>query len=206
MGEKSTGIHKNWRDLHYLTTGTPTQRAAYAVMMQSELLEHLRDYSPTLVGTIPLNIDIPGSDLDILCEAVNFTSFSTLLRKFYTHLPGFEQKTKILNGAPSHISRFVWELKGTSESASELLRNTGIAIRFPIEIVAQSIPVTQQRAYRHMLAEARLLERDGEPAQQAIRQLKLSGLKTEPAFAKYFNLQGDPYLAILDLIGNETRL
>jgi len=195
----SSVCHGNWQDIHYLTFGTPTQRAAYAVITQSKLLEHLQDFSPTLVGTVPLDVDIPGSDLDILCEVYRFVPFAALLQSYYAHLPGFEQKTKTLNGVPSHISRFICEFEGNSESASELLRNTEYAIRFTIEIVAQPVPVTQQRAYRHMLAEARLLEQGGEPARQTIRQLKLSGEKTEPAFAQYFNLEGDPFLVLLEL-------
>lgn len=33
----------------------------------------------------------------------------------------------------------------------------------------------------------------------AIQQLKAVGLKTEPAFADYFGLSGDPYQAMLEL-------
>ena len=51
-----------------------------------------------------------------------------------------------------------------------------------------------------MVVEARLLELGGDPARQAIRRLKQSGLKTEPAFARYFQLEGDAYQVDLRLI------
>ena len=65
--------------------------------------------------------------------------------------------------------------------------------------LGQACPVSQQRAYRHMVVEARLLELGGEPLQSAIIALKRSGLKTEPAFARCLGIHGDPYLALLAL-------
>ena len=171
---------RDWRNIEYLAAGTPTQHAAFQVLTQSQIFDHLREFHPVLVGTIPLDIDIPGSDLDILCEVFDFAPFAALLQTHYVRLLNFYQHTKDLNGVPSHISRFTLH-------------------EFPIEIVAQPIPVTQQRAYLHMLAEAHLLDQGGDPARAAIRALKLSGMKTEPAFGEYFRLEGDPYQALLKL-------
>jgi Domain of unknown function (DUF4269) len=50
-----------------------------------------------------------------------------------------------------------------------------------------------------MIVEARLLEMGGQDARRAIRQMKNAGLKTEPAFACYFKIKGDPYEALLEL-------
>ncbi|GAB4578235.1 MAG: DUF4269 domain-containing protein [Anaerolineales bacterium] len=169
-----------WQNITYLLTGTPTQRAAYEALTQTGLLEILREFSPTLVGTIPLDIDIPGSDLDILCEVSDFPPFATLTQASFGHFPNFYQNTKLLNNLPSHITRFTFG-------------------GFPIEIVAQPIPITEQRAYRHLLAEAHLLAQGSEAARTAICALKLSGMKTEPAFGQYFGLQGDPYQVLLDM-------
>jgi hypothetical protein len=164
----------------YLQNGTETQQRAYNAIKESGIFEHLQTFHPTLAGTIPLDIDIPGSDLDILCHGIDFPSFAGLIQQHYGHLPDFYQNTKLLNEIPAHVSRFTYT-------------------RFSIEIVAQPLPIIEQRAYRHMLAEARLLEQGGETARDAIRALKLSGMKTEPAFAKYFGLKGDPFQALLDL-------
>jgi hypothetical protein len=70
---------------------------------------------------------------------------------------------------------------------------------FLVEIFAQPVPVQEQRGYRHLLVEDRLLRLGGKKARQEIRWLKLAGMKTEPAFAAYFHLPGDPYLTLLEL-------
>jgi len=44
-----------------------------------------------------------------------------------------------------------------------------------------------------------ICEISGESARKKIIKLKKSGLKTEPAFAKYFNLKGDPFDELLKL-------
>ena len=43
------------------------------------------------------------------------------------------------------------------------------------------------------------LREGGEEALQAIRALKMEGIKTEPAFGQYFCLPGDPYETLLTL-------
>jgi len=76
---------------------------------------------------------------------------------------------------------------------------------FPIEIFGQPRPTREQHAYLHMLAEARLLEtarrldHGADRARDAIRCMKQAGIKTEPAFGRYFKLPGDPYQTLLQL-------
>jgi hypothetical protein len=84
------------------------------------------------------------------------------------------------NGLPSLVSRF---------QVREM----------PVELFAQPRHSEEQNAYRHLLAEARLLREGGEEATLAIRDLKLDGIKTEPAFGQYFCLSGDPYETLLTL-------
>lgn len=45
------------------------QQKAYQVITDHAILEKLAQYNPILVGTIPINIDIEESDLDIICYA-----------------------------------------------------------------------------------------------------------------------------------------
>jgi len=65
-----------------------------------------------------------------------------------------------------------------------------------IELFGQALYVDPQRAYRHMIIESRLLDLFGKDVRNNIREIKLSGLKTEPAFGQYFKLEGDPYLGL----------
>ena len=56
-----------------------------------------------------------------------------------------------------------------------------------------------QFAVIHLNIEARLLNLAGPLAKNSIRQLKQQGIKTEPAFATYFNITGDPYYELAKL-------
>ena len=170
----------NFRNPAYLTRDSARQQRAYRALQSLGIFRILRDHTPTLAGTIPLNIDIRGSDLDIVCDVRDLDAFTrTITDAFGTHT-GFCIKREIVKGIASVIANFDYA-------------------GFPIEISGQSTPVRAQNAYRHMLVEARLLTIGGERARRAIRQLKRAGLKTEPAFAHYFNLAGDPYEVLLQL-------
>ena len=169
-----------WQDPTYLRTGTPRQQAALNVLQDLKVFEILADYSPVLVGSLPLAIDLPSSDLDIICAADNLAGFSDQVKYAFGNQADFRIKQKVINGLQTTVAKFA-------------------SAGFAVEIFGQPRPVEAQNAYRHMVVEARLLEIGGEEAQQAIRQLKGKGLKTEPAFARYFNLGGDPYAVLLEM-------
>jgi hypothetical protein len=170
----------NWNDITYLKRGNHRQRQAYTALHSLDLFGQLAEYTPVLAGTVPLSIDIYGSDLDILCYARNLPRFQARARELFGRRTNFEVSSKEIRGIPSIVARF--------EHAG-----------FPIEIFAQAVPVEQQNGYRHLLIEHRLLVLGGDEMAEAIRQLKQTGLKTEPAFAQYLHLTRDPYQALLDL-------
>ncbi len=170
----------SWHDIAYLKNGTPRQQAAYGVLQRLRLFERLAAHAPILTGTIPLDIDIPGSDLDVICQAEDLTAFETLLTRYFAAEAGFTLRRQEVNGLPVVVCNF--EAGG-----------------FPVEIFAQPRPVHRQNAYRHLVAEARLLQLAGEAAKRDIRQLKGMGLKTEPAFGEYFALPGDPFSTLYNL-------
>ncbi len=68
---------------------------------------------------------------------------------------------------------------------------------FPVEIFAQNIPVEEQQAFKHMIIEAKILNKKGNIFKNEVVKLKKSGYKTEPAFAKLLDIQGDPYEGLL---------
>jgi hypothetical protein len=173
-------MQKDWRDLTYLLRGTATQQAAYQALEALRVFPLLRAFDPVLAGTIPLDVDIPGSDLDIVCEAEEGDAFAQCLHDAFGHCVGFALRRDILKGLPTVIAQF------TSQG-------------FPVEIFGQPLPMTAQSAFRHMVVEERLLRHGGEEMRQKIRHLKRQGLKTEPAFAAIFALAGDPYDILLGL-------
>ncbi|MNY33867.1 hypothetical protein D3C86_1681660 [compost metagenome] len=68
---------------------------------------------------------------------------------------------------------------------------------FPIELFAQNVPSQLQNAYRHMVKEYEILEKEGGEFRRQIINLKEKGWKTEPAFAKLLELKGNPYVELL---------
>lgn len=169
-----------WDDLTYLNRGSERQRDAFQVLIELDILSVLAEYDPVLAGTFPLGIETPTSDLDILCYAEDLDRFDEVVTAVYGDQDEFDLRRKVKNGLPTSICNF-------------RVRN------IPLEIFAQLCPVEEQNAYRHMVAEARLLREGGEEAVMAIRNLKLDGMETEPAFGQYFCLPGDPYEELLRL-------
>ena len=164
-----------------LRGGNERQRAAIAVLDELDIFDWLAAYCPVLAGTIPLAIDIAGSDLDVLCEVYDFDRFASFLASEYGEYSEFTMRA--IQGKYGPVA---------FESS---LRHRD----FVVECFGEPLPVNEQRGYRHMVVEARLLDIGGEPLRETIIALKESGLKTEPAFARLLGLAGDPYEALLEL-------
>jgi hypothetical protein len=167
-------------DLSYLAAGTPRQRQAYAAIERLGIMADLARYTPALAGTIPLDLEVEGSDLDVICGAADLTEFSDRVRSLYGHHEAFAIGRQPVRGVDSAVPGFWYA-------------------GWNFELFAQDVPVAEQYACLHLLVEDRLLRLAGETARGAIRELKRRGLKTEPAFARYFGLAGDPYEALARL-------
>ncbi|WP_131539162.1 DUF4269 domain-containing protein [Pedobacter nototheniae] len=167
----------NFLDISYLKTGNATQVKAYYILKNNEILNKLKAFSPILVGTIPINIDIEGSDLDIVCYVQNNEEFKHKLKLYF----GNEKDFLISENQ-----------KYNAIKVNFFLEN------FEIEIFGQNIPTQEQNAYLHMLIEHKLLLKKGENFRKEIIALKKQGYKTEPAFAKLLGLRGNPYQALLN--------
>ena len=173
-------MRENWRDLTYLLRGTATQKAAYRALEALQIFPRPRPFAPVLAGTVPLDIDVPGSDLDVVCHAKDVSAFAQRLHETFGHCADFVLRREILDGLPAVIGSFAFQ-------------------GFPVEIFGQPCPVARQAAFRHLVVEDRLLRYGGEEMREKIRRLKSQGFKTEPAFAVAFGLAGDPYHTLLRL-------
>ena len=169
----------NFLNPDYLKNGSRRQRDAFECLTKLNIFNDLKEFAPTLVGTIPIGIDIPDSDLDIVCYCSNHLHFSQKLSNLYSSLDNTEITHKAVRGIKSTICRFEF-------------------MSFRIEIFGQSIPVSQQYGYRHMVIEHEILVEKGPLFREEVIRLKRAGFKTEPAFAKLLDLEGDPYQALLD--------
>jgi len=177
---KSGKLIENFKNIEYLKSGNERQKLAYAELNKIDILEILKKYHPILVGTIPITIDVPGSDLDIICTCENHLEFSNFLTEKFSDKKEFKIYTCMQRGRQSTIAQFRTD-------------------HFLIEIFGQNIPTEKQNAYRHMVIERRILEEKGLKFKEQIIKLKSSGMKTEPAFAKLLGLDGDPYDELLKL-------
>jgi hypothetical protein len=171
----------NFDNIDYLEFGNKRQQQAYATLTNHQIMSKLKPFDPILVGTIPINIDIESSDLDIICYFTDIEDFQNKIKEHFSTENKFKfSKEKVLD-TMSVIANFYVD-------------------GFEIEIFGQNTPTKQQFAYRHMMVEYHLLNQHGEQLRQTILDLKRKGYKTEPAFAKALNLEGDPYLALFNLI------
>jgi len=162
--------------LDYLKEGNSRQRRAFEVLTKYKIFEKLKYYSPILAGTVPIEIDIEGSDLDIICEVKDKAKFETFLIQ---NLSEFDLKIE----------------KITISEENSIICNFKLE-EFPIEIFAQNQPTIIQNAYRHMIAEYKILQEKGETFKQKIIDLKKKGIKTEVAFGMLLGLE-NPYEDLL---------
>lgn len=143
--------------------------------MLGRILSALAPYSPTLVGTFPLGLQIEGSDLDLACTCADLDVFAGALAGL--GFPRIERRA----------------LEPDAVVASMVVGDV------EVEVFGQALPVHAQAGFRHMIVEGRLLVLGGAPLADRVRAAKRAGLKTEPAFAAVLGLHGDPYRAVLDL-------
>ena len=72
--------------IDYLRIGNDKQRLAYDVLTKNEIFINLHRFDPILVGTIPINIDIEDSDLDIICCCKDQHEFASILKDNFGRL------------------------------------------------------------------------------------------------------------------------
>lgn len=168
---------RNWRDLSYLLEMGDVQRNAYHAIKSLGILEALKTYDPILVGTVPIDVNVAGSDLDIVCCVSDRAEFEACVRKEYSDFEGFT-------------------LRSVDGIRGEALVVNFYHGDFEFELYAQNVPSEDQNAYRHMDIESKILHFTGDGFRKMIIEAKTSGIKTEPAFSKLLHLEGDPYEAL----------
>ncbi|MDH4057943.1 MAG: DUF4269 domain-containing protein, partial [Cyclobacteriaceae bacterium] len=65
--------------ISYLQSGSSLQQKAYHTLSTSPLFTILKDFNPVLTGTMPLDLFVDGSDLDICCEVYDQKEFKNIL-------------------------------------------------------------------------------------------------------------------------------
>ncbi len=170
----------DFKNIEYLKSGNARQKNAYSLLFKLGIFDCLKKYNPILTGTIPIEIDLPDSDLDIICECEDHIAFENYLTDKFEKYYDFQIWTNSHYGIKSTIASFSFEGQ-------------------KIEIFGQTIPTDKQNSYRHMLIEKQILQEKGTEFKNQIVELKKQGIKTEPAFAQMLGLEGNSYLELLKL-------
>lgn len=135
--------------IDYLKEGNERQKKAYEILTKYHVFEKMKDYSPILAGTVPLEIDIKGSDLDIIFEVD------------LKYEQDFLDDLLCCQLIPQDV-----EVEHPVISSEKCITLNFILEGFPIEIFGQNKPTTQQNAYLHMVAEYKILQEKGEKFKQ----------------------------------------
>lgn len=168
----------NFLDIDYLKTGNKTQAKAFEVLTNNKILCRISEFDPILVGTIPINIAIENSDLDIICYWKNKQDFILKLQLLFRNEEHFSIREAVIDNTETVIANFITD-------------------HFEIEIFGQNIPSQNQNGYKHMIIEYEILKSKGESFRLEIIKLKQNGYKTEPAFGKLLGLTGNSYQELL---------
>lgn len=169
----------DWQNISYLEKGTEKQQSAIATLKKYKILDSLSPYNPVLVSTVCVELDVDGSDLDIICQHNNLDGFSDSVTGKFKEYPNFKH----------------W----LGKSENEEIVISFQADTFEIEIYCAKVPLKEQFAYRHLSMMERTLLIGGDRLRRKVKELEISGLKTEASFAKILGLSDDPFLAFLKL-------
>ncbi|MGY4314884.1 hypothetical protein ACVWW1_004211 [Bradyrhizobium sp. JR3.5] len=128
-----------------------------SAVTSSAVMELLKPFDPRIVGTLPLGLAVPGSDIDIVCHAPDPNAFADIV---WTHCQSADDFVlyRWAKGTCPAIARFVWD-------------------GWPFELFGDQRPVNQQQGWIHFEAERRLLALDNGRLRRAVGKLRADGLK-----------------------------
>ncbi|GAB3929419.1 DUF4269 domain-containing protein [Mucilaginibacter myungsuensis] len=168
----------NFKDITYLSQGSAEQQRIYKLLVQTDILESLKQYDPIVVGTFPLDIQVATSDIDILSQANDLEQLAQQMTDAFGKEDEFKINRVAALAGPAIVASF--KIAGQE-----------------FELFGQDVPSDLQMGYLHMVKEYEILQKFGEKFKQQVIALKASGIKTEPAFCQLLDIDGDPYLNLL---------
>ncbi|WP_394370141.1 DUF4269 domain-containing protein [Sphingobacterium multivorum] len=69
----------NFKNIDYLKSGNDVQKKAYRLLTDYQITTLLDAYDPIVVGTIPIQLDVGGSDIDIILCVNDFDALEEML-------------------------------------------------------------------------------------------------------------------------------
>lgn len=161
-------------------TGARMNACSYIdAINRTGIFDILAPFDPHIVGTLPLGISLPDSDIDIVCHAPDPNAAAEPVWTAFSAADGF--------------ALYRWSVKGRPMIAKFAAEG------WPFEVFVSPEPVADQAGWQHFVVERRLLDLAGFSLRDQIMTLRMRGIKTEPAFATALGLPGHPYQAMSDL-------
>ncbi|WP_136616873.1 MULTISPECIES: DUF4269 domain-containing protein [Mesorhizobium] len=151
----------------------------------ARVVEHLADFDWRIVGTPPLGIDVPNSDIDIICHTLNYEQFADVVWGSFGYHLDFSLR-QWSSGERCVVCDFFFD-------------------GWKFQIFGDRRCIVDQAAWRHFVVEQRLLALGGETLRQRVFAERLQGFKTEPAFAKVLGLDGNPFSEMQKLFEAEDE-
>lgn len=181
--KQKNDVKNIFEGIGYLRYGNEKQIISYEILRDINIFKILKEYEPVLVGTIPIDIYVDTSDLDIVCKVDDFFEFKKLLKENFSKFKGFKLKF--------------------DEEKQIMLCNFFVS-DIEIEIYSSKLDSKKTNGYRHMIIEYRILKLLDLEFKEQIIKLKKNGLKTEPAFGKLLGMD-NPYeeLLLLENLNDE---
>jgi Domain of unknown function (DUF4269) len=137
------------------------RRSYERALAECDVVGTLASFDPRVAGTPPLGLDVPDSDIDVLCFAPDAHAFTDTVWHNFSNAPAFTAKQLVREPRPVVAS---FEVAG-----------------WRVELYGEAVPVEQQRGWRHFAVEQRLLALGDEDLPVAVLALRGQGMKTEPA-------------------------
>jgi hypothetical protein len=158
----------------YLAGGNWRQREVYDIVTGLSIMKSLKPFTPVIAGTIPIDVDIEGSDIDILCGYGDGSEFKNTLKRCYAGEKNFTIRQARFRERESILSSFIHD-------------------GYAVEIFGQMRHPRQQDGFIHMVVEYRILQMCTGVFREEVRRLKREGIGTEPAFARLLGITSHPY-------------
>lgn len=152
----------------------------WSAIQNCRVLEFLKDFHPLIAGTYPLGVSQPTSDVDVLLTSNDFSLILDIVQIRWGHCENFHFKKSKLDDMETLIINFSFQ-------------------NIPFELFVQNIESVKQKAYRHFLAEEKLLKYKSAEFKEKILRIRSKGVKTEPAFAQALGVDGNPFEELLKI-------
>ncbi len=132
----------DFKNIRYLKEGNPKQQKVYQLLNDFQIIEKLENYNPLVVGTIPIEIDLDDSDVDIILQTNDCNDLEKFLLDKFSYFRNFKMDRRMSDKQNILVCNFVID-------------------QIPFEVYAENKPTHLQYGFLHMMKEFEILNQKG---------------------------------------------